>query len=121
MSQSSAISSRRTYNQSRGLTPEWAIPGSKPKSKDDLQVSTVTTTLLPIEQCASTSIGLYTYSSNNLEEHHLHRHSAATFTYGGGSAKDRSTLTAANICPSKMYIRTRYSTMRSFPSMEANI
>jgi hypothetical protein len=79
-----------------------AILRTKSAVRDDLRVSTVTTTFLPIVQSASTSIGVYTDSSSNLEEAHLRRHSTATYTYGGGSAYERSTLTAANVCTSEV-------------------
>jgi hypothetical protein len=54
----------------------------KAMSRADLRVSTVTTTFLPIERSAPASISVYSYSSSNLEEAHLRKHSTATYTYG---------------------------------------
>ena len=65
-SQLTAIISQRTYDQSRDLTPESAIPRTEGKRR--LRVGTVATTFLQIEQSASTSIVMYMYNSSNLEE-----------------------------------------------------
>jgi len=46
----------------------------KAKARDDSWVSTVMTTFLLIESSAPTSIGVYTYSSSNLEEADLQKH-----------------------------------------------
>ena len=54
-----------------------AILRTKSAVRDDLRVSTVTTTFLPIEQSAPIPICVYTYSSSNLEEAHFQKHSTA--------------------------------------------
>jgi hypothetical protein len=54
----------------------------KVMSRDDLRVSTVTTTFLLSERSAPISVCVYTYSSSNLEAAHLRRHSTANYTYG---------------------------------------
>jgi len=54
-----------------------AISRIKGEVRDDLRVSTVTTTFLPIERSAPYSVCVYTYSSSNLEEAHLQKHSTA--------------------------------------------
>jgi len=91
--------------------------------RDDLRVSTVTTTFLPIERSAPISVCVYTYSSSNLEEAHLQKHSTATYTYGyttramnlygGGSVYNSSTLTATNVCASEVPLRRRPSTIEA--------
>jgi len=53
-----------------------AISRIKAKS-DEFRVSTVTTTILLIERSAPIPVCLYTYSSSNLEEAHLQKHSTA--------------------------------------------
>jgi len=58
------------------------IGAPKAKSTDELQVSTVTTSCLLIEQIPPTSIGVYTDSPSNLEQAQLRRHSTANCTYG---------------------------------------
>jgi len=50
---------------------------TKSAVSDDLRISTVTTTFLPIEQSAPIPICIYTYSSSNLEEAHFQKHSTA--------------------------------------------
>jgi hypothetical protein len=54
-----------------------AISKSKAKSRDDLRVSEVTTTFLPIERSAPVSVCVYTDSSSNLEEARFQKHSTA--------------------------------------------
>jgi len=85
------------------------------KSRDELWVSTVTTTFLLFERSAPISVCVYTYSSSNLEEAHLRRHSTATYTYGytigakhsygGVSVYEWSTLTATNVSTSEVHLR----------------
>jgi hypothetical protein len=78
-SQLSAITSPSTYIGRCDLTPECRISRIKAKS-DDLRVSKVTTTFLPIERSAPIPVCVYTYSSSNLEEAHLRRHGTTTYT-----------------------------------------
>jgi len=49
--------------------------------RDDLRVSTVTTTILLFERSAPISVCVYTYSSSNLEEAHWQKHFAANLGY----------------------------------------
>jgi hypothetical protein len=58
--------------------PQYRTPEAK--STDDLRVSTVTTSFLPIERSAPISVCVYTYSSGILEEAQLQKH--FTYTYG---------------------------------------
>jgi hypothetical protein len=48
------------------------------KSRDELRVSTVTTTFLLFERSAPISVFVYTYSSSNVEEAHWQKHSTAS-------------------------------------------
>jgi hypothetical protein len=57
---------------------------------------------------------MYTDSSSNLEEAHLRRHSTATYTYGGGSAYERSTLTAANVYTSEVDLQRLTPQLKHF-------
>ena len=73
-SQWSAITSPSTYNGRSHHTPECRDMANQRRSRDDLRVSTVRTTFLPIERSSPISVCVYTYSSSNLEEAHLWRH-----------------------------------------------
>ena len=55
--------------------PQYRKP--KAKSRDNFRVSTVTTTILLFERSAPIPVCVYTYSSCNLEEAHLQKHSTA--------------------------------------------
>jgi len=79
----------RTWSIERDHQPkhiqwtEWPYPWMpqywKPKaeSRDYSQVSTVTTTILLFERSALIPVCMYTYSSSNLEEAHMQKHSTA--------------------------------------------
>jgi hypothetical protein len=114
-SQLSAITSPSTYNGRSDLTPECRISRIKAKS-DDLRVSIVTTSFLPIERSAPISVCVYTYSSSILEEAHFQKHFSYTYGYttramnrnGGGPVYQSSTLTATNVCTSEVHLRRRH-------------
>ena len=127
MSQWSAITSPSTYNGRSHHTPEYCNIENQRRSRDDLPVSTVTTTFLPSERSAPISVCVYTYSSSNLEEAHWQKHFAAnigyitraTNTYEGEIVYDWSTLTATNICTSKVHLRRWHPTIEGHWRWEA--
>jgi hypothetical protein len=87
-----------------------SIREPKAKPREELRLSTVTTSCLLIEQIPPTSIGVYTDTFSKLEEAHRRNHSTATYTYGGGSAYERITLTATNICMITQFMNSMFET-----------
>ena len=118
-----------------------AISWIKGEVRDVLRVSTVMTTILLFEGSAPIPVCVYTYSSSNLEEAHLQKHSRANLrllvpteedlartkcTYRGDTLRIKHSY-----CHEHLHKRSalmemtlhdwRTLRMRSFPSIEANL
>ena len=85
--------------------------------RDDLWVSTVAITFLPIERSAPLSGCVYTYSSRNLEEAHLQKY--VPNNYSVQSVYEWCTPTARNIYTSEVHLRRRHPTIQSHWRWEA--
>ena len=88
------ITSPSTYNGWSHRTPECRNIENQRRSRDDLPVSTVMTTFLPIERSAPISVCMSTHSSTNLEEAHLQKHSTANLWLLIPTEEDLSTIEA---------------------------
>jgi len=90
-SQWSGITSPSTCNGRSHHTPECRNIEDQGPSRDNLRVSTVTSTFLPIEWSAPISVCVYTYSSSILEEAQLQKHSTANLRLLIPTEEDLST------------------------------